>query len=117
MTDRDTLAEFAWEQLAGPGSVGETAAEIRYSADQVADIAIAAGWRPPAQVIETPEALDALPIDSVVFATRSRTVWQNMAEPVSLWGNGSSGLTARTLLHNYGSVVVLYLPTERPTGE
>lgn len=67
MNDRDILAEIAWRELAGPGSVGEAAAEISYSAGKVADIAIRAGWRPPARGITTAADLEALPIGSVIL--------------------------------------------------
>lgn len=64
---------------------------------------------PPRQ-IETAAQLDALPIETVVLAVRSRTTWENIAERDSLWANCGAALTAANLLHNYGAVVVVWTP-------
>lgn len=66
---------------------------------------------PPRQ-IETAEQLDALPIETVVLAVRSRTTWENIAERDSLWANCGAALTAANLLHNYGAVVVVWTPKQ-----
>lgn len=42
----------------------------------IADIILAAGWRPPARVIETEEELKALP-ELAAVRTRSGLVWQH----------------------------------------
>lgn len=119
VSDRDRLAEFAWERLAGPGSVGNAAAEIRYSADRVADIAVAAGWRSPARVITDPAELDELPEDSVVLAVIPEVEYGKTPTPFlrasglpSHWW-GTDGHTHETAtLVAYGPVTVLHIPTE-----
>ncbi|NEW33819.1 hypothetical protein GV791_14775 [Nocardia cyriacigeorgica] len=57
------------------------AADIDHDvARRAADAAIAAGWRPPARVIETAEELDALPVGAVVRTSEGR-----IAEKVAKW--------------------------------
>ncbi|MFE7744435.1 hypothetical protein [Nocardia sp. NPDC057455] len=110
------MSKSAQDQLADAlKREGDRESSIGFYRDRywlpIAKRLIAEGWRPPPRRIETVQELDALPIDSVVLAVRSRTVWQNLAELESLWGNGSSALTAKTLLHNYGAVIVLWVPS------
>jgi hypothetical protein len=75
MSDRDTLA-----------SVIESVPGV-YDSEQVADAVIAAGWRPPARVIETAEDLDlpagTLIVDSWLTAHRrdSDGHWMALSGP------------------------------------
>ncbi|NKY60402.1 hypothetical protein [Nocardia flavorosea] len=60
-TPRDQLAE-----LIGDTYQDDYGLPADGTFQDCADAALAAGWRPPARVIETPEALDALPFLSIV---------------------------------------------------
>ncbi|MEV6432867.1 hypothetical protein [Nocardia sp. NPDC051463] len=110
MSDRDTLADLIYDSRDD-------------SANGIADAVIAAGWRPPAQVIETPEnegdytaaiaALDALPHDTVI-KIRSY-VYQGIGS--GWWeaiGRRRQFSTEQVVdVADGDSVTVLYAPTEK----
>lgn len=101
------------------------AADIDHDvARRAADAAIAAGWRPPARVIETAVELDALPDTSavVVIAPGTSKVFQLLThlgpKGGRLWT--APFLRARydsdSLIKRFRSVTVLYVPTEEAHG-
>lgn len=106
MTAREDLTDILFTQLDRDAEPYEIAGKV-----------IAEGWRPPAQVIETPEALEALPVDSVVFVDDGR-VWQRHPGPGQCWfePGWTGGYTSTEAMQRAGdagaAVRVLYLPTE-----
>jgi len=102
MSDRDTLAALIAENRTESG-------------DDLARWLLDHGVRPPAQVIETPEALEALPVNSVVFVDDGR-VWQRHPGPGQCWfePGWTGGYTSTEAMQRAGDAraTVVYLPTE-----
>jgi len=103
-----------WLVLPGPTDIAPELA--KHIADRLATESL----RPPAQVIESAEELDALPVSSVI-----RTMPENVRGPHTwvcggrgYWANGVSTYVSKTIMRNYGpSVTVLYVPTENGDTE
>ncbi|MFB8031328.1 hypothetical protein [Streptomyces sp. NPDC055990] len=82
-------------------------------AGKVADAVIAAGWRPPARVIEDPVQLDMLPAGSIVAVgegvatTRFNDGWYVTGE---YWDLRSD---SHELIERCGPVAVLHTPGNR----
>ena len=90
-----------------------------YSAD-AADAVIAAGWRPPPQVITTAEELDALPIGATILLERG-VVAQAVGGEEDIAALGWMGIghdlvwtSAQVVEHAsvVASFIVLYVPNE-----
>lgn len=84
---RDDLADLIETELTYPpmGDPGDT--------ERVADAVIAAGWRPPARVIETVEELDALPDGSIILGglrlgTNQRAIQRSRIGWWEIWTDG-----------------------------
>lgn len=88
--------------------------------EDCADAILAAGWRPPARVIRTPEELDALPEGSIIRATlhhnqNAGDVWEKywrnewLKLDPSDRDDGESTYDARIVFaHKYAEIVVVW---------
>lgn len=111
-SDRDTLAEAASsyrDALACMLTTGPFDSP-RYREFAAADRVLAAGWRPPAQVITTAAELDALPRWSIVVidnvaVQRTDNDWRAMNAP-------SLRIASTALLQLRGALTLVYVPTE-----
>jgi hypothetical protein len=108
MSDRDALAGLIGDWII---SAGETADEI-----------LAAGWRPPAQVIETVEQAEALPVGSIILERNSESDQPIAWLRTEIEGSGPrweefSGVSDWPTTDITFPAVVLYMPTENGDSE
>lgn len=126
MSDDEKLAKLLDDQFTQQGSVRNPFAPFAAGADlnhlsldgifnliEVAEEVHAAGWRPPAQVITDPADLVTLPTGAIGVAGGYAA--QHLAG--SWWDVSGRSEPVRDyeLIAMYGSVTVLYTPTE--TGD
>lgn len=103
--DRDALAKFTSEHFDLPAHYGV----------EFADALLASGWQPASpRTVTTVEALDALPVGSVIRMNEDRGGGYVYEKFSTGWGRAFGGRmpVGSTILSGYGPASVLYVPSE-----
>lgn len=107
---RMSPANHSPDRVNRAGQLARRNAIQRLRAEKVADAVLAAGFRPPARVIETVEALAALPIGTVAL-TPSGKAWTRITE--TRWEQGRYGLAdSHALIAHHPVMTVLWTPEQ-----